>query len=53
VGAIMAVCACASLCRACHGDAGFGPAGIDAAVLRQELGKPVQGYIVAGRRAAA
>ena len=33
-------------------DAGFGTPSIDAVVLRQELGKPVQGYIVAGRRAA-
>ncbi|MHB8727314.1 MAG: tetratricopeptide repeat protein [Casimicrobiaceae bacterium] len=34
-------------------EAGFEPPSIDAAVLRQELGKPVQGYIVAGRGAAA
>jgi predicted TPR repeat methyltransferase len=34
-------------------NAGFGPPSIDEAVLRQELAKPVQGYIVAGRVAAA
>jgi predicted TPR repeat methyltransferase len=30
-------------------DAGFGPPGIDAVVLRQELGQPVKGYLVTGR----
>jgi predicted TPR repeat methyltransferase len=30
-------------------DAGFGPPGIDAVVLRQELGQPVNGYLVTGR----
>jgi predicted TPR repeat methyltransferase len=30
-------------------DAGFGPPGIDSVVLRQELGKPVRGYLVTGR----
>jgi predicted TPR repeat methyltransferase len=34
-------------------NAGFGLPSIDAAVLRQELGKPVHGYIAAGRKAAA
>jgi predicted TPR repeat methyltransferase len=32
-------------------DAGFAAPVIETAVLRQELGKPVEGYIVAGRRA--
>jgi predicted TPR repeat methyltransferase len=32
--------------------AGFGPPGIEAVVLRQELGEPVKGYLVTGRRAA-
>jgi predicted TPR repeat methyltransferase len=30
--------------------AGFGPPGIDAVVLRQELGRPVEGHLVTGRR---
>ncbi|MGO9992900.1 MAG: tetratricopeptide repeat protein [Steroidobacteraceae bacterium] len=34
-------------------DAGFEVPRIDAAVLRQELGRPVHGYLVVGRRAAA
>jgi len=33
-------------------DAGFGPPGIDAVVLRQELGRPVSGYLVSSRCAA-
>ena len=32
-------------------DAGFAAPVIEGAVLRQELCKPVEGYIVAGRRA--
>jgi predicted TPR repeat methyltransferase len=32
-------------------EAGFGPPSLDVVVLRQELGAPVQGYLVAGRRA--
>jgi predicted TPR repeat methyltransferase len=32
--------------------AGFGPPGIDSVVLRQELGKPVRGYLVSSRCAA-
>jgi predicted TPR repeat methyltransferase len=31
-------------------DAGFEPPGIDTVVLRQELGQPVKGYLVSGRR---
>jgi len=31
-------------------DAGFEPPGIDTVVLRQELGQPVRGYLVSGRR---
>jgi predicted TPR repeat methyltransferase len=34
-------------------EAGFGPPGIDAVVLRQELGQPVRGYLVTGRCAVA
>jgi predicted TPR repeat methyltransferase len=33
-------------------DAGFEPPGIDTVVLRQELGQPVKGYVVSGRRSA-
>jgi predicted TPR repeat methyltransferase len=32
--------------------AGFEPPGIDTVVLRQELGQPVKGYLVSGRRGA-
>jgi predicted TPR repeat methyltransferase len=34
-------------------EADFGPPGIDEVVLRQELGRPVKGYLVTGRRAVA
>jgi len=33
-------------------DAGFEPPGIETVVLRRELGQPVEGYLVSGRRSA-